>query len=306
MPLSSKCKYFLTRFFCLTVTWICLCNVCIAQEDYQWWNDLVDWDGRTHWSKYLIYSPRYFGPNAIPIPELEEGLIKSSSEISFGTFSHFTNGESTYNSKLKFYIPYSGKIAFYGSIIPVEYYSMDTFLRDRRKSRDFDGIGYAIGDLEVGTQIQLLTAENSFSDVILTSHFKTALGTNREAARYLDAPAYYFHMISSKTFVSNQLHIKPMIMCGLYVWQTNEDKNPQNDAILYGAGVELEWNMFLLKMDYSTYNGYKNNGDHSSAIRTQFTARVSKYFGLELLYNYGLNDNLYQTIGASVNYQFKK
>ena len=39
-------------------------------QTFDWWKNLVHWDGTTYWWKYLTMSPKYFGPNAIPVPAI--------------------------------------------------------------------------------------------------------------------------------------------------------------------------------------------------------------------------------------------
>ena len=45
-----------------------------AQEegDDDWWREQM---------KYLVYSPRYFGPSAFPVPELRSGKVSTRYEI---------------------------------------------------------------------------------------------------------------------------------------------------------------------------------------------------------------------------------
>lgn len=271
-----------------------------CQDDYEWWNEAVDWDGVTHWNDYLIDSPRYFGPNAMIIPEMTSAKIGARSEFSFGNEFHFTDGDHTHNIQFRWYIPFANKISFYGSLIPIEHYAMSANRRDERRSRDLDGRGYALGDLIVGTQIQIIHTHSVIPDLVFRSQFKTALGTQRSAARYLDAPGYSFDLILGKSTNLNELEVRPVAMLGLYVWQTNEDKNPQNDAVLLGAGLQFKKGNIEWLLDYSSYHGYKNNGDHSAAIRNKLSCVVSLYTSIDLSYHYGVYDNLYQTIKAAI------
>ncbi len=45
-----------------------------GQNDYEWWNEAHNYDGYTHWTNYIIYSPYYLGPNALPVPGVKRGF----------------------------------------------------------------------------------------------------------------------------------------------------------------------------------------------------------------------------------------
>ena len=47
--------------------------------------------------KYLIYSPRYFGPNAFPMPTMRDGLVSDRYEVELrGEYHHYT-GDQTWD-----------------------------------------------------------------------------------------------------------------------------------------------------------------------------------------------------------------
>jgi len=44
-----------------------------AQNDFQWWNDLHDWQpGDPGWRNMMKITPGYLGPNALPVPEVKK------------------------------------------------------------------------------------------------------------------------------------------------------------------------------------------------------------------------------------------
>jgi len=49
--------------------------------DFSWWNAKHNWDEYTHWTDYMTYSPGYFGPNALPIPSLPQGVLPNQIEV---------------------------------------------------------------------------------------------------------------------------------------------------------------------------------------------------------------------------------
>ena len=51
-----------------------------------------DWRDKT---KLLIYSPRYFGPNAFPIPEMRDGQVSQRYEVEVRGEYHYYTGDKT-------------------------------------------------------------------------------------------------------------------------------------------------------------------------------------------------------------------
>ena len=70
-------------------------------------------------------------------------------------------------------------------------------------------------------------------------------------------------------------------MAGFYSWQTNDELNLQNDAMLYGLGFDLVKNNWTLASSWSGYHGYKDNGDRPMQLN----------FDLRKDYNYILIDS---------------
>lgn len=271
-------------------------------QDYGWWNDLVQWDGKSHWSEYFIYTPKFFGPNAIPVPQIKNGLLINQSELEIGLASHFSDGDDTQNLSTRVFIPITkDRIGLQLYAVPYERYQMTAQTRDERRARDFDGRGYAFGDLYIGTWIQL-TKPNADMDLLLTINLKTASGSNREATRYTDGSGYNFDLSAGKSYtLSNPSnYIRPHAQIGFYVWETNEDRNPQNDAFSYGIGADLKLNQTLVTTQLGGYIGYKGNGDKPIVLRSNLAQSVSNQIDLQLGAQLGFGDFPYNSIFINV------
>ena len=48
-------------------------------------------------TELLIYSPRYFGPNAFPIPEMRDGRVSERYEVEVRGEYHYYTGDKTWN-----------------------------------------------------------------------------------------------------------------------------------------------------------------------------------------------------------------
>ena len=65
-------------------------------DDYGWWNELHGWEeGDPGWRNWIIMSPGYLGPNALPVPDVKKGIVAENTEIEFTASAHFREGDPT-------------------------------------------------------------------------------------------------------------------------------------------------------------------------------------------------------------------
>ncbi len=239
-------------------------NTIYSQEsEWEWWNSLHGWQpGMKGWRMWLIISPGYLGPNSLPVPEIKKGINTPRTEFEFGTESHFKTGDPTQDLFSRLYIPFAHqKIAFEVWGVIVERYAMSEKIRDERFARDRNGKGWTQGDLYFSTQLQL-SKDRKFPNTLFRLACKTASGGMYEAARYTDSPGYFFDFSFSKPFSSQEgLKVTPYSSFGFYSWQTNDEDNLQNDAFMYGTGIELKKGSFETSACFSGYLGYKKQRD---------------------------------------------
>ena len=285
---------------------------CLSQ-DYNWWNDLHNWDGVTHWSQYMKLAPAYMGPNALPVPEIKNPLMSMNPGVSIAYENHFSKGDKTNNAYAEIFLPlFSDKVGLNLNIVPLEHYRMDEATRDLRISRDFDGEGYASGDLYIATYIKILQDKQSLPDMLLTINLRTASGNNLNAARYTDTPGYWFDLSMGKEFKLNSSKIKSITqygMIGFYVWQTNIINYYQNDALLYGIGNDILFKKIEICNSIGGYRGYLGNGDRPMVYRLAIRSKFESIFNYELRYQQGINDFQYSSfrlaLVANPNFHFK-
>jgi hypothetical protein len=263
-----------------------------AQDDgYEWWNKKHNWDGVTNWWKYMTYSPAYLGPNALPVPEIRNALIEKRVNLETRTDFYFSKGDNTQDLFLRLRVPlWDGRICMEMYGVPVEHFVMDTITRDERAARDYDAQGWAAGDLYIATLIQLLRGHKKWPDILLGITLRTATGGGLGDARYTDTPGYFFDLSAGKTFaVSPNLNLRPYVMLGFYVWQTNRDDYRQDDAFLYGLGLSLYNETFECNVKYGGYKGYIGNGDAPMVLRANAIYKFPKMH-LKLSFQQGLQD----------------
>ena len=250
--------------------WAAIINISItigsyAQTDFSHWNQLVGWDGITPWVNYLTISPAYMGPNALPVPLQQKGLVRQHLEWETRGEVYWNKGDLTVNPYTRIYVPLGkGGVAIEGFYVPAEYYQTSAEIRDYRKARDFGGKGWAAGDVYLSTIIQLIKDKKTWPDIAFGINLRTASGTELGNLRYTDAPGYYFDVSLGKTYTSvnrDHLSFRWYGMAGFYVWQMYSTRYFQNDAILYGLGTDLSIHCWKISNQLSGYWGYLNNGD---------------------------------------------
>ncbi len=272
-----------------------------------WWNNENNWDRIRPWERYLTLSPGFMGPNAFPIPEIKTGRIEKSLRFETAAEGHFNKHEQTLNLFTRLFIPFKNKkVGLQFFIVPFEIYEYDAFIRAQRSSTDYDGQGVAIGDLYIGTHIQLLEKQTIWPDILLTINIKTASGNQYGAARFSDAPGYYFDLSFGKSFVlSPETKLRFYGMLGFYAWQTNLPDHFQNDAVIYGLGAKLELKHLSINQNFGGFSGYLDNGDHPQAYRIDFQSRLKGAVNYKIRFQYGMKDSNYRSIRFSMLYNLK-
>ena len=95
-------------------------------------------------------------------------------------------------------------------------------------------------------------------------------------------------------------------MLGFYSWQIESDKNNQDDAILFGTGLEWNKNNWKLQTNIAGYIGYlENSGDKPVVFRFDVQKRI-KNFGLILGFQQGLHDFAFSSMETGVKFYIKQ
>ena len=270
----------------------------------QWWNDLVGWDGVSHWSEYQIHSAAFLGANTLPIPVMTDGKVNNTSALTTAGQFHFSDGDNTQNVAL--YLNYNflkDVISVDLFFVPVEFFQMSHAKKEERRVHYSNYYKTsATGDVYLNTNFRVLSQEKNKIDMAMRIGLKTASGDNSNPARFTDTPGYYFDASFGKLVGSDQ-NWRPYAMLGFYSWETNDDVLPQNDAVLYGFGIEYSKNKLSIKNELTGYNGYKKNGDQPSVYRLTFSKSLSRLI-LGAKYQHGLRDYDYKTFELSLGYKF--
>ncbi len=300
-------KYLYNTFrLLLFVILLILVNQASAQDDdLSWWNKKHNWhSGDEPWFRQMNASASYFGPNALPVPKMREGLISPYYQVEIRPEMHLSKGDDTYDLYTEFQIPFKGVASFEVFLVPIEYYSMDTITRDHRRARSLDPSGFAGGDFWFGTNFQILKDKTYLPDIIASAYYKTASGTNLSNARYTDTPAYYMLINFGKNiFKNDKFTLRIFGHLGTYIWQTLSNVNSQDDSWVYGIGVSANYNKYFFRTIFTGYHGYLNNGDRPNVFKAQL-GTIKQGLNWQFFYQYGIHDFAYQSVGVSLIYKW--
>lgn len=289
----KKCKTYILPLILIFI----VSTTTAQQPNHDWWNIKHNWDKVTHWTQYLTVSPAFFGPNALPVPEVNTGLVSQEFTCNLAGESHFGKGDITKNLFLKIVVPIRKIVNVGIYYVPVEFYKMDTITRDKRAARDFDPQGFGFGDIYFFTKVQIIKDKKNWPDIAFNYAFKTTSGTDLDNARYTDTPGYYFDLSVGKTFNAQRI----FGMGGFYSWQLYDGQHRQNDAALLGIGHKIDINKLTLINTLRSYIGYFNNGDKPLVIKSELLYNRTKtdfYTSVQ----YGIHDFPFTSLSFGIRY----
>ena len=223
--------------------------------------------------KLLIYTPRYFGPNAFPISELRSGRIGTRWELELRGEYHYCTGDKTSDLFARLFIPIAhGKAGVEIAGVVTENYETTEAVKLERRAAETKPPFRCYGDVLIHSFYQVLRSDR-WCDLMVSANLKTASGGRLADARYTDAASYWFDLTAGRNLLRNadgSAALRLQGLLGFYCWMTNDLVHRQNDALLYGFGMSAKLYNVSLAADYSGFYGYKNNGDYPVTLRTKF------------------------------------
>lgn len=291
--------------YCLSATIVLLFPVlCFSQSDV-WWNNNVNWDGRTHWSKYIMIAPKYLGPNALAVPAINNGSIDSIVSIGVTANAHFSKGDNTQN--LVLYGNYTTKnntISVDVQFVPYERFQLSYEKKTERKVFYLDYYKkQTVGDVVANTTFHIFPKKRDKLQLAVRLGFRMPSGGLLSLARYGDVPGYWID--AGWGVPIKKTNWKWIGMTGFFVWQTNSEKFRQDDAILFGSGFEWNHNNLRLQAYAAGYSGYRNNGDRPTLIRMSLEKKTKRKVYIFRLQQ-GLHDFAYFSAEAGARFILSK
>ncbi len=270
-----------------------------------WWENTVHWDGVTHWERYIIYTPGYLGPNALPVPHISNGSIDSINVFGVSGTYHYSKEDKTVNTTL--YANYSflkDKISFDLFWVPIEHYSMTHELKQSAMYSLLNIMTVQPRRYSFNNECSIIQKTVLAIRIALGYRFPTSTGIG--SARSTNGPGYWMDISFGKTFRSIP-HLKWIGMIGGYFWQADniEIRHKQDDAFLIGSGLEWNKNKFRLQTYVAGYFGYFKKRDDPVVFRFNMDKTIKRniwFFRVQQ----GLNDFEYSSAELGMKYIFKK
>lgn len=289
----------------LLTVFICSIVLSSKAQTLNEWAQTVNWDGVTHWTRYMKTSAAFMGPNALAVPFISNGSIDSNSSVGLTGQFHFSKGDNTQSIALYGnYCLVKDRISFDISYIPVEYYNMsDAVKKERHVYYQFYNDKKARGDVLLNTSIQLFNKWRKKIQLALRIGYRLPSSSGFGSARFIDGMGYHFDISAAKSF--NSIPLKWIAMAGFYCWQIEVADLRQNDAFLFGTGLEWNPKTWRIQSYIAGYLGYlENTGDKPVVFRAEAQKRLQKT-SLLLRFQQGLNDFKYRTVEFGGKYYFK-
>ena len=247
--------------------------------------------------KHMTYSPRFFGPNAFPLPELRSGYIENSWEVEVRGEYHTYPGDQTKNIYTRLFIPIAqGRAGFEFSYTFLEYYNMTPETVAERHASGQSWREGTKGDV-IFSSFYNFTQHDRRSCLLFEATLKTTSGKRLSDARHTDAAAYWFDLnagyyLFGSTHSTSFLRLQALV--GFYCWMTNDIMHRQNDAFLFSAGSSAGYKNLTIQADIAGFYGYLNNGDRPFMLRTKLNYEYKKNI-FSLRYKHGIHDFFYDT-----------
>ena len=258
-------------------------------------------------------APAFFGPNALPVPDMLDGRTQPALRMELATDGFFGyEKDKTADLYARVNIPlWTDRVNLSVWMPIMEWYSMTLERQRTCRLQDKEPIqGHEAGDVYVSTDIQLLKARKYTPDIAFRAALKTASGGSFDKARYFDSPGYWFDVAVGKSMyigkgvsaMDNEnafLELRLAGSLGFLCWQT--DNGRQNDALMYGLQLFAKAKYVSLRATWGGYRGWEKSGDRPMSIKAQVNGHI-KGFEPFVAYQYGIKDYPFHQLRIGLAY----
>ena len=260
-------------------------------------------------------APAFFGPNALPVPDMLDGRTQENLRIELAADGFFGyEKDQTADVFARIYIPlWTPRVNLTVWMPLTEWYRMTPERQRTCRLQDTLTLaGHEAGDVYVSTDIQLLKARKYAPDIAFRAAFKTASGGSFDKARYFDNPGYWFDLAVGKslyfgktTKVGSQkqedcfLELRLAGSLGFLCWQT--DNGRQNDALMYGVQLLAKSEYVGVRATWGGYMGWEKYGDRPMTVKVQLSGYVEGWEPF-VVYQYGIKDYPFHQLRVGLAY----
>lgn len=269
-------------------------------------------------------APLYFGPNAFPVPEMLDGAIAPTLQVTAAATEHWGDfGDRATDALLRLRVPLFTPRANLVVWMPIEHYRLTPEWKEHARIADEPSTsGTAIGTAFVSTDFLLMRETRRRPAMSLRAAIKTASEDSWATARYYDCPGYFFDAAFGKGIDFTGLRLENLRLgasAGFLCWQT--DNGRQNDATMYAVELKAKFRHVELSQDLRGYSGWEGDGDRPLVMKSQITGhfplrrapknpdgcqneRSKPTFSPYVSYEKGLRDYPYQHFSAGITIDF--
>lgn len=252
-------------------------------------------------------SPLYFGPNALPVPDMLDGRVQPRLYTEIGADVHkgfYGDMTETLNARIN--IPLFTPRANLSIWMPVvEFYQNTDRSFEHFRPVEQSRKGYQIGNVYVSVDIHVIKEKRFIPDVSVRAAIITASGDGDEYSRYYDAPGYFFDGAIGKSFVLGRegffRSLRLAVSGGFLCWQVTQAT--QNDAYMYGVSATLTTSLPDIQCAWQGYSGWIGNGDRPMVLKATIAFPL-KHFRPLAGYEYGLRDYPFHHFRIGLGYIF--
>ena len=259
-------------------------------------------------SEKTCIAPAFFGPNAFPVPEMNDGTITGRIAVTaaydFFRGTAVSGKDMTQDAFLRIDFPIIPKVAGLSVWMPVvEWWNYGEEAREYRRLVKDKPRGYDSGDVYVSTDLRLLEEKGFLPSVVVRTVLKTASGNSYGSARYYDAPGYFVDLTAGKAVeVSGSLALRASASVGFLCWQT--DRGRQNDAVQYGVMVKAILPHSWISAQIAGYSGWEHCGDEPLTLNLNAVLLSDRCISPVFGFQYGLRDWPFCQLRAGIRYNF--
>ncbi len=244
-------------------------------------------------------APAFFGPNALPVPDMSDGMTYEQLSVEVAADGYFGyDGSRTADLFARVHVPVFTRWANVSVWMPLyEWY----------KQADVTGSG--AGDVYLSTEVQVLhnawfksARAKYIPQMTIRLGMKTASGGQYERRRHYDCPAYFFDAAIGESFGLGQLELRVAGSVGFLCWQTANAR--QNDAVMYGVQATLRHEYASLQATWGGYVGWENYGDRPMSIKVRAAGHVQG-FEPYVQYQYGIKDFPFHQVRVGLAYNIE-
>ena len=260
----------------------------------------------------MEYSPRWYGPNANPIPETREAKIAQGLQLHNSLQYQLAQKDKTATLFTDLEIPIiperaSVRIYGYGA----EYFQWSPVSASQRSIASGFQKGLIVGDIYLQTRVRLLAEDAGWRpEVVLNYTLKTASPKPiaNVSMRFFDTPGYFFHLEAGRNLLLEGACPVSLRLSGYVGFMCWETVQKQNDALMYALALSSQLKDWQLSLQFGGYNGWMKHsygpeyGDEPMHLLARCSYRINRYLVASCGLERGLRDYPFTQLSLGITY----